>query len=133
MFRLYEPRYLDSTHWDAINNFRKVIVNHHDSFDALLKSAREGCHLCGLLLIAWEEICRLDQEPGGGWVGKAGFDLASLNEGIRLEFQRVETKIQLTGVIIDEVQITILCGELLSSMGGRLICRAMDGKRSLFP
>lgn len=71
----------NSTHWVSINNFREVIVKHHYSIGALIESVRGGCHFCGLLLIAWEEKCRLYQEPRGGWVGKAGFGLASLDGG----------------------------------------------------
>jgi len=123
---------LNSTHWDAINNFREVIVEHHDSFDALLESAREGCHLCGLLLIAWEEECDLEQEPGGGWVAKSGSDWASVSDGIKLKFHRVKTTIPRTNVIVDEVRITIVCGNLRPSMGGRLICKAMDSECSSF-
>ncbi|KAH6864737.1 heterokaryon incompatibility protein-domain-containing protein [Alternaria rosae] len=114
---------LNSTHWESINNFRKVIVDHHHSFDAILKSAREGCHLCGLLLIAWEEKCSLEQEPGGGWVGKLGLDSVSLSEGIRLEFKRWAPTLRSN---LDEVRINILCGDLPSTMGGRLICKALD-------
>jgi len=120
------------TLWKRIDKFRKVAVGHHHSFDALLESARGGCHLCGLLLIAWEENCDLSQDPSGGWVGKAGPDVASLNDGIRLEFQRVETSMPLTGLTVDEVHITILCGGLPSRMGGRLICKAIDCERFPF-
>jgi hypothetical protein len=118
--------HLESTHWDSINNFREVVVKHHHSVSALLESARRGCHCCGLLLIAWEENCRLYQEPGGGWTGKAGFDSVSLDGDIRLRYERVRTTIPLTGVEVDEVQITILCGGLLPGMSGRLICKPMD-------
>jgi len=121
---------LNNTHWGSINNFRAVFINHHHSFDALLTSAREGCHLCGLLLIAWEEKCRFDQEPGGGWVANGWLYSASLNAGIRLEFQRVRKTIPWTSVDVDEVEITIRCGNLPSSMRGRLICRGMHSERS---
>jgi len=123
---------LNNTHWEAIDNFCKVIVDHHHSFDALLKSAREGCHLCVLLLIEWEENSRLDQDPGGGWVCKVGYDTASLNGGIRLKFERVRTRIPGTGVLLDEVQSTILCGDSLRCMGGRLICKAMESECASF-
>jgi len=118
---------LNSTHWHDIAHTSGVVINHHHSFHALVKSAREGCHLCGLLLIAWEEEYRLEQEPGRGWVGKAQYDSASLNEGIKLKFERLDTTIPLNGGMIDEVRITSLCGEFL---GGRLICKAMDSERS---
>jgi hypothetical protein len=104
-------------------------VKHHHSVSALLESARGGCHFCGLLLIAWEEKCRLYQEPRGG---KADFNSASSDGDIKLRFQRVETTIRLTGVKVDQVQITILCGDLLPGMGGQLICKPMDSERSLF-
>jgi len=123
---------LESTHWEEINNFRKVVVDHHHSFNALLKNALEGCHLCGLFLIALEERCRLDQEPGGVWVGKAQDNSISLNDGIKLELERVKSTIRLTRVVVDEVQITILCGNLPSSMCGRLICKTMDSECSSF-
>jgi hypothetical protein len=122
---------LKSTYWDSINNFCGVIVKHHHSVSALLESARGGCHFCGLLLIAWEENCELNQEPRGGWIGKAGSISASLHGGIKLKYQRVETTIHLTSVKVDEVQITILCGDLLPGMGGQLICKPIDSKRFL--
>ena len=121
---------LNSTHWEDINDFREVIVNHHHSVDALLKSAREGCHLCGLLLIAWEDNCRLDQEPGGGWVGKDGFKSIPFNDGIRLKFQRVKKTYM---GAVDEVQLTILCGDSLFDYSGHLICKAMDSEHSSIP
>jgi hypothetical protein len=124
--------HLKSTHWDSINNFRGVVVKHHHSLSALLESARGGCHFCGLLLTAWEGKCRLYQEPRGGWIGKADFNSASLDGDIKLRFQRVKTTIRLTGVKVDEVRITILCGDLLPGMGGQLICEPMDSERSLF-
>jgi hypothetical protein len=124
--------HLESTHWDSINNFREVVVKHHHSVSALLESVRRGCHCCGLLLIAWEENCRLYQEPGGGWTGKADFDSVSLDGDIRLRYQRVRTTISLTGDEVDEVQITILCGGLQPGMSGRLICKPMDCERPSF-
>ncbi|KAF2006387.1 HET-domain-containing protein [Amniculicola lignicola CBS 123094] len=124
---------LTTTHWDSINNFREVIVKHHHSVSALIESVRGGCHFCGLLLIAWEEKCCLCQEPSGEWVGKAECNSASLHGGIKLRFQRVETKIHLTGIKVDEVQITILCGDLLPGMGGQLICTPLDTNLPNFP
>jgi hypothetical protein len=124
--------HLERNYWDSINNFRGIVVKHHHSVTALLESARGGCHFCGLLLIAWEEHCRLYQESKGAWVGKADFNSASLHGGIKLKYQRVETTIHLTGVKVDEVQITILCGDLLPGMGGQLICKPIDSKRFLF-
>jgi len=123
---------LDSTYWEEINNFREVIVDHHNSFDALLKSARGGCHLCVLILIAWEDVCRLEQETGGGWVGKLGFRSVSLNDGSRLSFKRIGKTLPHENFIPDEVQITILCGDLPHNMRGRLICKAMDSECSSF-
>jgi len=115
--------------FEELNKFRNVVVNHHTSFDALIKSVRGGCHLCGLMLMAWEENCRFVQEPGGGWLGKAKYDSASLNDGITLQFQRVATKIPQTDVVFGELQVVILCGEL--GEFGRLICEfPMDSERS---
>ena len=122
----------NSTRWKSINNFLIVIVDHHHSFDALLKSAHEGCHLCGLLLIAWEEKWYLEQESGIGWAAKRWSSSASLNAGIRLEFRRVIRTLAWNSVVVDEVQISILCGDTPLIRGGRLICNAMDSKRSSF-
>ena len=121
---------LNSTHWEEIKGPRfHVSVEHHHSFDALFKSAREGCHLCGLLLIALEENWRLCQQPGGEWVAKRGYESASLSGGIRLDFKRWAPIFPST---VDEVRINIVCGDLPSAMGGRLICKAMDSERSSF-
>ena len=120
--------HLNSRHWEGINDFREVIVQHHHSFNALLKSAREGCHLCGLLLIAWEEKCQWEKEYGDEGVGKAGLGSASLNDGVRLKFQRKRMENEQRGLVFDEVQITILCGDLPCGMGGRLICQAMNSE-----
>jgi hypothetical protein len=124
--------HLESPHWDSINNFHEVIVKHHRSVSALFESARGGCHLCGLLLIAWEENCRLDQEPTGEWVGRRLYISVPLNGDITLKFERVEMTIPFTNVKVDQVQITILCGDLLPSMDGRLICTPMEGECSLY-
>jgi hypothetical protein len=122
---------LNNTHWESINNFHEVVMKHHHSVSALLESVRGGCHLCGLLLIAWEENCELCQEPGGRWVGRAGADSVSLHGDIKLSYQRTRATISLTGIEVDEVQINILCGDLLPGMGGRLVCKPMDGERPL--
>lgn len=118
---------LNSIHWEEINNCREVVVNHHHSFDALPKSAHEGCHLCALLWIALKESCRLDQEPGGVWITKLKDVSTPLYEGTRLRFR----KARLTWTVphTDEIQITLLCGGL---RGGRLICQAMGSECSSF-
>ncbi|ORY08584.1 heterokaryon incompatibility protein-domain-containing protein [Clohesyomyces aquaticus] len=124
---------LTAKHWDAVNKFREITANHHHSVSALLESVRGGCHLCGLLLIAWEQNCSLSQESNGDWVGKAETNSVSLDSEIKLRFQRVQTKIQLTGVEVDEVQITILCGDMLPGMAGQLICTPIDSNLRALP
>jgi hypothetical protein len=124
--------HLESTLWDSINNLHEIIVKHHRSVSALIESGRGGCHLCGLLLVAWQEKCRLDQELTGRWVGKRPGKSAALYGDITLKFERVEVTIPITKVKVDQVQITILCGDLLPSMGGQLICTPMEGECSLY-
>lgn len=123
---------LESTYSDGINKFHGVTVKHHRSVSALIESGRGGCHLCGLLLVAWQEKCRLDQELTGRWVGKRPGKSAALYGDITLKFERVEVTIPITKVKVDQVQITILCGDLLPSMDGRLICTPMEGECSLY-
>lgn len=123
---------LNSTHWEDINNFREVTVNHPHSIDALITSAREGCHLCGLLLTALEEEIRLSQEPRGGWIFEAGTNSGALTGIIRLRFQRDEPTLPWDGFVFDGVRIVLLCGGLPGGEGGRLICQAMDSERSSF-
>jgi hypothetical protein len=121
---------LESTHWNTINNFGEVIIEHHHSFDALLESGREGCHLCGLLLIAWEEKCRLIQEPGGGWVGKEGRESYSLDGDIALRFERAREVVY--DAEMDRIHVTILCGDLPRHMCGQLICKPMQSEHSFY-
>lgn len=124
--------HLESTLWDSINNFHEVIVKHHRSVSVLIESARGGCHLCGLLLIAWEETYRLDQDPTGEWVGRIYGESVSLNGDVTLRFKRELETAPFSGVEVDEVRITILCGDLPPGMVGRLICTPKESERSLF-
>jgi hypothetical protein len=121
--------HLESTHWDDINTFRKkVTVKHHHSVSTLIESARGGCHLCGLFLMAWEGLCRFHQKPTGGWVGKWGFDSFSLDGDITLTFHKVKNP----NAHSEVMEIIVRCGDLPSDMAGRLICEPMDSECSLF-
>ena len=118
---------LPSEYWDNINNFRDVFIPHHYSVSTLIDSALGGCHFCNLLLKAWEETCRLSQDSNGHWVARLGTDIATLGDWIILRFQRAKQLLQITGVHVDEVQISILCGDMPPEMRGKLICYPMNG------
>ncbi|KAH7112118.1 heterokaryon incompatibility protein-domain-containing protein [Dendryphion nanum] len=108
--------------WHSIKNFSEIVVPHHRSLGALFESALKGCHLCNLLVVAWEQNCYLVKDLNGHWIGKSGFDSATLDGCIRLKFQREKQLLKYTGVPIDEVRIRILCGTMPPSWGGLLIC-----------
>lgn len=119
---------LTDTHWDSISSFHQVVVDHHHSVGALLESVRGGCHFCGLLLIAWEEKCFLCQQPSGAWIGRIKDYAVSLDGGIKLNFRRLRPKKNSTGIKTHGIEITILCGNMMPSMGGRLLCTPKESE-----
>jgi hypothetical protein len=71
--------------------------------------------------------CRLSQDSTGHWVGRLEFEKATLDGWIRLKFRRKKRLLQYTGVQVDEIQISIVCGNMPPEMGGQLICNLTNG------
>ncbi|KAF2690603.1 HET-domain-containing protein [Lentithecium fluviatile CBS 122367] len=124
---------LPSKHWDSVNNFREIIVQHHRTFDTFLRSALQGCQLCCLLLQSWEQNCRLCQDPKRRWFAKLGFESAALDDCIQLKFRREKKILPYMDVRLDEIQIHILCGNMPPAMAGQLICYPMNANFQALP
>ncbi len=116
---------LSSFLWINILTSRDVVVRHHKCLDHLILSALGGCHLCCLLLKAWEQYCQLLRDKNGQWVGKAKNTCVLLTGYIELSFRMERKLLRVTDVEINEVQISILCGNMPPEMGGQLICCPM--------